>query len=407
FDSLLLLKRGGETVFFGNLGKRCRNLISYFEAVPDVAPLPKGYNPATWMLECIGAGVGNASADDTDFVQCFKESDQKRILDAEIAKAGVGHPFPGSAELIFTQKRAAPSMTQMKFVVCRYFDMYWRLASFNLSRLFMSVMLAVLFGLVFQGVDYESYQGVNSGIGMIFLVLIFNGLASFESLLPVVIHERASVYRERASETYSAFWYFVASTVAEIPYTFGSGLIFTVIFFPMVGFAGFGAAVLFWLNMSLMILYHAYLGHFLAYALPNHEVAAIIGVLLTSVYFLFMGFSPPTDAIPSWLKWLYYLTPHTYSLAIFSALVFSNCPSNTTFDSTLGEFINVGSELGCQPLKNAPVTMSQVTVKEFTEQVFAMKHDDIGRNFAVVIAFTVMFRVLALLALRFINHQKK
>ncbi|OWZ02952.1 ABC transporter, partial [Phytophthora megakarya] len=58
FDSLLLLKRGGETVFFGDLGTNCRNLIDYFENIPGVVPLPKGYNPATWMLECIGAGVG-------------------------------------------------------------------------------------------------------------------------------------------------------------------------------------------------------------------------------------------------------------------------------------------------------------------------------------------------------------
>ncbi|ETP00238.1 hypothetical protein F441_22342, partial [Phytophthora nicotianae CJ01A1] len=61
FDSLLLLKRGGETVFYGNLGKNCRNLVDYFESIPGVAPLPKGYNPATWMLECIGAGVGNSA----------------------------------------------------------------------------------------------------------------------------------------------------------------------------------------------------------------------------------------------------------------------------------------------------------------------------------------------------------
>ncbi|GAB9477904.1 hypothetical protein Gpo141_00015092, partial [Globisporangium polare] len=31
FDSLLLLKRGGETVFFGDLGQDCRNLVEYFE----------------------------------------------------------------------------------------------------------------------------------------------------------------------------------------------------------------------------------------------------------------------------------------------------------------------------------------------------------------------------------------
>ncbi|GMF24232.1 unnamed protein product [Phytophthora lilii] len=49
FDSLLLLKRGGETVFYGDLGENCRNLVDYFENTPGVAPLPVGYNPATYV----------------------------------------------------------------------------------------------------------------------------------------------------------------------------------------------------------------------------------------------------------------------------------------------------------------------------------------------------------------------
>ncbi|GMF46214.1 unnamed protein product [Phytophthora lilii] len=53
FDRLLLLQRGGQTAFYGDLGENCRNLIDYFENIPGVAPLPVGYNPATWMLECI------------------------------------------------------------------------------------------------------------------------------------------------------------------------------------------------------------------------------------------------------------------------------------------------------------------------------------------------------------------
>lgn len=37
FDSLLLLKRGGQTVFFGKLGMRCESMIRYFEGVPGVS----------------------------------------------------------------------------------------------------------------------------------------------------------------------------------------------------------------------------------------------------------------------------------------------------------------------------------------------------------------------------------
>ncbi|EEY55379.1 ATP-binding Cassette (ABC) Superfamily [Phytophthora infestans T30-4] len=58
FDSLLLLKRGGETVFVGELGDNAREMIEYFESLEGVATLEADYNPATWMLEVIGAGVG-------------------------------------------------------------------------------------------------------------------------------------------------------------------------------------------------------------------------------------------------------------------------------------------------------------------------------------------------------------
>uniref|UniRef100_K3WZK1 ABC-2 type transporter transmembrane domain-containing protein n=1 Tax=Globisporangium ultimum (strain ATCC 200006 / CBS 805.95 / DAOM BR144) TaxID=431595 RepID=K3WZK1_GLOUD len=96
---------------------------------------------------------------------------------------------------------------------------------------------------------------------------------------------------------------FIWSTVANIPYTLASALLFTVIFYPMVGFTGFGTAVLFWLNLSLLMLMQTYFGQLFVYALPSQEVAAILGVLANSIFFLFMGFSPPADALPSGYKW--------------------------------------------------------------------------------------------------------
>uniref|UniRef100_K3WZJ7 ABC transporter domain-containing protein n=1 Tax=Globisporangium ultimum (strain ATCC 200006 / CBS 805.95 / DAOM BR144) TaxID=431595 RepID=K3WZJ7_GLOUD len=407
FDRLLLLKRGGETVFFGDLGVGCHNLVNYFEAIPGIASLPEGYNPATWMLECIGAGVSNGAGNDMDFAKCFNESEQKRMLDSKIMTEGIGHPAQGNSALAFSKKRAASSMTQMTFVVSRFMTMYWRTSAYNLTRMLLSLVVALLFGLMFTKADYASYQGTVSGAGMLYEVVIFNGLMSFESILPIISHERASFYRERASQTYNAFWYFVGSTIAEIPYVLASTLIFTVVFFPMVGFTGFWTGVLFWINLSLLVLCHAYLGQLFAFAFPSEEVATILGVLVMSIFFLLMGFSPPTSAIPAGLKWIHYITPHTYSLSIFVALVFADCPQNTTFDSGLRQFTHLGSALGCQPLKNAPVTLNQVTVKQFTEDVFDMKHDDISTNFVILIGIIVLLRLLALLSLRFVNHQKK
>jgi ABC-type multidrug transport system ATPase subunit len=52
FDDLLLLKKGGETVFFGDLGDCSSNLVSYFESLGATC-MKKGENPATWMLNVL------------------------------------------------------------------------------------------------------------------------------------------------------------------------------------------------------------------------------------------------------------------------------------------------------------------------------------------------------------------
>ena len=101
FDSLLLLRRGGQTVFYGELGKKgdsvtdgiqntitnggtgtgtgtggaaggtagipCPRLVRYFATVPGVVPLQVRENPASWMLTAIGAGTSNSSNSVTDF----------------------------------------------------------------------------------------------------------------------------------------------------------------------------------------------------------------------------------------------------------------------------------------------------------------------------------------------------
>ncbi|KAG7384228.1 hypothetical protein PHYBOEH_009589 [Phytophthora boehmeriae] len=408
FDSLLLLKRGGQTVFYGNLGKHCRNLIDYFEAIPGVAPLPKGYNPATWMLECIGAGVSNGAAAQTDFVDCFNKSTYRQVLDAEMAKEGVTVPSPSLPEMVFAKKRAATSATQMKFVVTRFFQMYWRTPTYNLTRMIMAVFLALLFGLVFIDADYDSYSGLNSGVGMVYMASLFLAMTAFQSVLPLASSERASYYRERASQTYNAFWYFVGSTLAEIPYCFVCGGLFTIIFYPMVGFTDVGVAFIFWLGVSLNVMMQVYMGQMFAYAMPSEEVAAIIGLLFNLIFMQFMGFTPPAYAIPSGYTWLYDISPLRFPVSILVALVFADCDNLPTWnEETQAYNDDGGSQLGCKPMADSPVDVGHITLKEYTEEYFGFEHDTITRYFFVIIGCIILFRAIALVALRYINHQKR
>ncbi|EEY54023.1 ATP-binding Cassette (ABC) Superfamily [Phytophthora infestans T30-4] len=397
YDSLLLLKRGGETVFAGELGKNACEMIAYFESINGVTRLEENYNPATWMLEVIGAGVGNSNGDKTDFVKVFQASKHFDFLQSNLDRDGVTRPSPDFPELTYSDKRAATETTQMKFLMQRFFNLYWRTASFNLTRFFVSLVLGLVFGVTYVGAEYTSYSGINSGMGMMYLAVGFLGIGSFNSALPVASQERAVFYRERAAQTYNAFWYFFGSSVAEIPYTFLAVLLFMATFYPMVGFTGFGDFLTFWLTVSLQVLLQAYIGEFLVFLLPSVEVAQILGMLLALICLLFMGFSPPAGDLPTGYKWLYHITPQKYTMAAMSTIVFGNCPSD-------GD----GSEVGCEQMTNVPPSLpSGLTVKDYLEDVFLMKHSQIWRNCAIVLAFLVFFRVLTLLAMRFVNHQKR
>ncbi|CAK4841584.1 unnamed protein product, partial [Aphanomyces euteiches] len=263
FDSLLLLKRGGETVFYGDLGANSSHLIEYFMRIPGTLELQPGYNPATWMLENIGAGVESKQTNVMDYVQVFKESPEYRHL--QDALAIHTQPREGVAELSYTAKRDASNGVQCKYLLQRIFHMYWRTPSYNFTRIMLSIFLAVLFGLCYRSVDYTTYSGVTGGVGLMFIAVVFLGVIAFNSVMPLASEERASFYRERASQTYNALWYWLGLALAEIPYVLVNSFLFTVIYYPLVGFSGNAKDVIIygWFGLELVrlderLLWHAH-----------------------------------------------------------------------------------------------------------------------------------------------------
>ncbi|KAI9981274.1 hypothetical protein PInf_008924 [Phytophthora infestans] len=364
FDSLLLLRRGGRMVFFGQLGEDSKNLINYFESFP----------------ECIGAGVGGgkaaANADPSqplDYADRFVVSDQKALMEEDLDQEGVLYPSPHLPELKFDTKRASNSATQFDLLCRRFFRMYWRTPTYNLTRVFISVLLGCVFSVIYQGTDYSTYTGASSGIGLIFVSTIFLGLISFNSVMPVAADERTAFYRERASETYNALWYFVAGTLVEIPYIFLSSLLFCIIFYPSVGFTGYVTFFYYWLVVAMNALLFVYFGQLMVFALPSVAVASTLGALFSGIFILFSGFNPPTGSIPTGYMWVHWISPPTYTISMLVSLVFADCSDGST------------DGISCQTLQDAPPTIGEMTLKEYVEVTFDMKHSDICRNAAIMI----------------------
>ncbi|KAF0715900.1 Aste57867_3122 [Aphanomyces stellatus] len=395
FDNLLLMKRGGQMVFFGPLGPGSVNLQNYLEGIPGTKPLLPGFNPATWMLDVIGAGVAGATEGPvTDFAVAYENSAIKRQANQVITETS----HEGAKEMTFKHKRAAAPRVQLAYVCDRFFKMYWRTPSYNLIRMQLYTFLAIFLGIVFCRSEYHSFGGVNGGIGVIFLSTLFVGIIGFNSVLPLLAAERASYYRERACQTYNALWYFVGSTLAEIPYVFLSTTLFTVIFYPFVGFKDFGAGVWYGVHLSLFVLMQVYFGELMICALPSLEVAAIMGSFLMSLFNLFMGFNPPGSQIPAGYQWLYTIVPPRHTMSILASIVFK-CESP--------------DDMGCQAMTNvSPQILRQFNVthlsaSEFVANMFDMKYEDRWNHMYFILGYIVLFRILALLCLRYVNHQKR
>ena len=45
---MLLLKRGGSVIYNGPLGEQSGAMIAYFESIPGVQPIAKGYSALLW-----------------------------------------------------------------------------------------------------------------------------------------------------------------------------------------------------------------------------------------------------------------------------------------------------------------------------------------------------------------------
>eukprot|EP01034_Spumella_vulgaris_P047481 gene47481-biopygen33234 len=288
FESLLLLRRGGQTVYFGELGKGSIDLINYFENLPGVQPIKHGTNPATWMLEVIGAGTGNANATITDFHACYKQSamceantthidvlcpeteDEGEIsaivrdeLDLESGVEVYHQESQKLARHVHPSKYNASYWVQFTVLMRRFLLSYWRSPTYNVARMIVNVVIALIFSSTYSNQQYDTNVDVISRVALIYVTVLFMGVVGCNSVQPVVFADRPAFYREQFSEIYDVKIYTLCSTLVEIPYLLISSIVFVIPYFFIVGFDKDGTTDKFfwyWLFQCLYITAMVFLG---------------------------------------------------------------------------------------------------------------------------------------------------
>ncbi|KAJ3494474.1 hypothetical protein NLG97_g4053 [Lecanicillium saksenae] len=307
FDSLLLLAKGGKTVYFGDIGEHGQTIKDYFGR--NGCPCPPDANPAEYMIDVVS---GNNN-DGRDWNQVWLASPEHEKMTAELDSiiADAAAKPPGTVD--DGHEFATPMGEQIRVVTQRMNVSLWRNTEYVNNKVMLHIFSALFNGFSFWMVG-NSFGDLQAKMFAIFQ-FIFVAPGVLAQLQPLFISRRDIFEtREKKSKTYSWFAFTTGLIISEMPYLVVCGVIYYLCWYYTVGFPGAStrAGGTFYVMLMYEFLYTG-IGQFIAAYAPNVVSATLVNPLIIGVLVSFCGVLVPYAQIqPFWRYWMYYLDPFNY-----------------------------------------------------------------------------------------------
>ncbi|TVY28686.1 ABC transporter G family member [Lachnellula hyalina] len=309
FDRLLLLQKGGQTVYFGDIGKDAVVLLDYLSR--HGAHCPHDANPAEYMLDAIGAGQA-ARVGDRDWGEIFAESPELANIKDRISQMKAKRlEEVGSHAKVDEKEFATPLLHQLKTVQKRTNLSFWRSPNYGFTRLFNHVIISIITGLAYLHLD-DSRSSLQFRVFVIFQVTVLPALI-LAQVEPKYAISRMIFYREASSKMYGQFAFASSLVVAEMPYSILCAVGFFLPLYYMPGFQHASSRAGYQFLMILITeLFSVTLGQMVAAITPSPFISALLNPFIIITFALFCGVTIPKAQIPKfWRAWLYELDPFT------------------------------------------------------------------------------------------------
>ncbi|KAN0136953.1 ABC-2 type transporter domain containing protein [Lactarius tabidus] len=307
FDRLLLLRKGGKTVYFGDIGTNATTLLNYFQSNGGYS-CPADANPAEYILDVIGAGA--TATTDTDWHGTWKSSPQAKAVDEELD----GLLEDGrKRHAVDTEQHSEFStiwIFQVKTLWERDIVRHWRDPTYMLAKLALNIVAGLLIGFTFFKAK-DSIQGTQNKIFAVFMSLVVSAPLSNQIQGPFIDTRRVYEIRERPSRMYSWTALITSQILGELPLNIVGSSLFFLIWYWLVGFPSSRAGYSYLMFGIMYPMYYTTFSLWVAAISPNAEIAAQLFSFFFSFVVTFNGVLQPYKHL-GWWKWMYRTSPYTY-----------------------------------------------------------------------------------------------
>ncbi|OSD06180.1 hypothetical protein PYCCODRAFT_1384259 [Trametes coccinea BRFM310] len=419
FDKLLLLERGGETVYFGDIGPDCHILRDYFAR--HGAHCPPNVNPAEFMLDAIGAGL-SPRIGDRDWKDHWLESQEFKEVLAEIERIKHSTSSDGEEHKKLTLY-ATPFWNQLRWVVARNNMKLWRSPDYVFSRLFVHAFISLFVSLSFLQLGH-SVRDLQYRVFGIFWATILPAIVMGQ-LEPMWILSRRIFIREASSRMYSPYVFAIGQLIGEVPYSLLCAIVYWVLMVYPMGFghgsAGVGGTFFQLLVVIFVEMFGVSLGQFIGAISPSMQVAPLFNPFIILVLSTFCGVTIPYPTLATYWRWLYQLSPYT---RLTSAMVSTelhgltitcnpdefiqfNPPSGQTCQQWAGEFVDGLGGYLANPNDTTACRYCQYSVGDQFFLPLNIRYEDRWRDVWVLFAFAVFNFIATIIASRFLRYAKR
>ena len=331
FDKLYMLT-DGQCIYHGEL----KGLLSYMETQRLVCPMY--HNPADFIIEVASGEYGDITS---ELVRAWKIQEKKEELkrmengdfgmsenvDAMLAQEMMISMIPGcgfKTSSTCSLPNNASQTTQFTVLSKRAFISIIRDKMFTHLRVISVIVVAILIGLMYFGIGNDGNK-VHNNTGCLFFSMLF---LLFIALMPTVLTfpmEKIVFLREHLNNWYSLKSYYLAKTMADLPFQIVLPVIYCSIVYFMTDQPKDGSRYTQYVAITILTCLVAQsIGLLLGAVAPNVPTAVFVAPVTGIPVLLFSGFFVSFDTIPKYMQWLTYVSFARYSWEGMIVAIYGN-----------------------------------------------------------------------------------